>query len=63
MEITAFGGPEVLTATDVPEPVPGEGQTLLRVRAAGVNFADTMQAEDAYLAPVRLPFVPGTEVA
>ena len=63
VEITAFGGPEVLTAADVPEPVPGEGQTLLRVRAAGVNFADAMQAQDAYLSPVRLPFVPGMEVA
>ena len=63
MEITAFGGPEVLTATDVPDPVPGEGQQLLSVRAAGVNFADTMQAQDTYLAPVQLPFVPGTEVA
>jgi NADPH2:quinone reductase len=63
VEITAFGGPEVLTPADLPEPVPAEGQVLLRVRAAGVNFADAMQAQDAYLAPVRLPFVPGMEVA
>ena len=41
MQITEFGGPEVLTVVDVPEPEAGEGRTLHDVSAAGINFADT----------------------
>jgi NADPH:quinone reductase len=63
IQITEFGGPEVLTPTDVPEPVPGDGQVRIRVAAAGVNYADTHQAEDSYLAPQELPLIPGAEVA
>jgi NADPH:quinone reductase len=63
IQITEFGGPEVLTPTELPEPQPGEGQRLIRVTRAGVNYADTHQAEDSYLAPQELPLVPGAEVA
>ena len=42
---------------------PGEGEVLIRVSRAGVNFADTHQRENAYLAKFELPFVPGGEVA
>ncbi len=38
--VTAAGGPEVLNYTDQPDPTPGAGQVLVRVEAAGVNFAD-----------------------
>jgi NADPH:quinone reductase-like Zn-dependent oxidoreductase len=62
VQITEFGGPEVLRLAEVPDPVPAEGQSLLRVRSAGINFADSLQAEDAYLAPQHLPLVPGSEV-
>ena len=62
IQITEFGGPEVLTLTDLPEPVAGEGSTLVDVTSAGINFADTHQAEDSYLAPQTLPLVPGAEV-
>jgi NADPH:quinone reductase-like Zn-dependent oxidoreductase len=41
VQITRFGGPEVLDVVDVPEPTPGEGQQLYDVSTAGVNFADT----------------------
>jgi NADPH:quinone reductase-like Zn-dependent oxidoreductase len=43
LQITRFGGPEVLDIVDLPDPVPGEGQ-LYEVHTAGVNFADTHQA-------------------
>jgi NADPH:quinone reductase-like Zn-dependent oxidoreductase len=41
VQITRFGGPEVLEVVDLPDPVPGDGQQLYEVSAAGVNFADT----------------------
>ena len=62
IQITEFGGPEVLTLTEVPEPVPGPGQVLIEVSRAGVNYADTHSADNSYLAPTTLPVVPGGEV-
>ena len=41
VRITEFGGPEVLTVVDVPEPEAGEGRILHDVSAAGINCADT----------------------
>ena len=61
--ITEFGGPEVLNVTDLPDPEPAAGMELITVTAAGVNYADTHQAENSYLAPASLPLVPGAEVA
>jgi NADPH2:quinone reductase len=61
VQITRFGGPEVLDVVDLPDPVPGDGQQLYEVSAAGVNFADTHQTEDSYLAPQQLPLIPGAE--
>lgn len=62
VQITQFGGPEVLTLADLPEPVPAAGQTLVHVERAGVNYADTHHAENSYLAPATLPLIPGAEV-
>ena len=62
IQITEFGGPEVLTLTELPEPVPGGDEQVFDVRAAGVNYADTHQSEDSYLSRQSLPFVPGSEV-
>jgi NADPH2:quinone reductase len=45
VQITRFGGPEVLDVVDLPDPEPGEGQRLYDVSTAGINFADTHQAE------------------
>jgi NADPH2:quinone reductase len=61
--VREWGGPEVLELADVPEPEPGDGQVLIEVSAAGVNFADTHTREDAYIAKYELPLIPGTEVA
>ena len=44
VQITRFGGPEVLDVVDLPDPVPGDGQRLLDVSTAGNNFADTHHA-------------------
>ncbi|HEX3588090.1 MAG TPA: NADPH:quinone oxidoreductase family protein [Pseudonocardiaceae bacterium] len=63
VQITRFGGPEVLDVVDVPEPVAAPGHTLVRVDRAGINYADTHQIEDSYLTPTELPLVPGGEVA
>lgn len=57
-----FGGPEVLTPVDVPAPVPGPGEALITVEAAGVNFADTFQVDGSYLDAGLLPHIPGGEV-
>jgi hypothetical protein len=47
VQITRFGGPEVLDVVDLPDPVPGDGQHLYEVSAAGVNCADTHQQRRA----------------
>jgi NADPH:quinone reductase len=57
------GGPEQLEYTDLPDPEPGEGEVLLRVRAAGVNFADLLVRSGRYPQPPELPAVLGSEVA
>ncbi len=57
------GGPEVLALRDVPEPRLDDGQELVHVRAAGVNFADTLIRRGLYPRPPQLPWVPGSEVA
>ncbi len=62
VQITEFGGPEVLNLTDLPDPVASDGFTVLDVDSAGVNYADTHQVEDSYLSKTTLPLVPGSEV-
>jgi len=64
IQMTEQGGPEVLRLVDLPDPVPGPGQVLIRVKAAAVNFSDVMRRRgDVYPVPTRPPFVPGAEVA
>src|SRR5258706_8268803 len=60
--VTAFGGPEVLQLTEVAPPRPGQGQVVIRVAYAGVNFAEIMGRRGDYHAS-SLPFVPGLEVS
>jgi NADPH:quinone reductase len=63
IEIDRFGGPEVMELRDLPEPEPGEGEVLVRVARAGVNFADTHVTRNDYLADQQLPLIPGGEVS
>jgi NADPH2:quinone reductase len=63
VQVSEFGGPEVLEIVDVPDPEPGEGEVVVDVARAGVNFADTHQRRDEYLAKAELPFIPGGEIA
>ena len=59
VQIASHGGPEVMEVTDLPMPVPGEGQVLVEVAAAGVNFIDTYHCSGLYELP--LPTVLGQE--
>lgn len=59
IEIRENGGPEVLNVVDIDEPVPGAGELLVRVDAAGVNFIDTYFRSGLYSRS--LPYVPGDE--
>jgi NADPH:quinone reductase len=63
IQLQEFGGPEVLELVELPTPTPGPGDVLVEVTAAGMNFADTHQRENSYLARATLPLIPGTEVA
>ncbi len=63
IQISEFGGPEVLRLVELPVPEPAEGEVRIRVARAGMNFADTHQRTNSYLAKAELPFVPGGEVA
>lgn len=56
-----FGGPEVLRLADLPVPQPAEAEVLIRVSRAGLNYADTHQRTNSYLAKATLPLVPGAE--
>src|SRR5919112_1112715 len=62
-QIQEFGGPEVLEVVDLPNPEPGEGEVLIEVSRAGMNFADTHQRENSYLARYETPLILGGEVA
>ena len=57
------GGPDRLELADVPDPEPADGRTLVRVRAAGVNFADVLVRQGRYPQAPPLPTVLGSEVA
>lgn len=59
----SYGGPEVLTVEKRDELSPKAGEVVVKVEAAGVNFADTMRRYGKYLEPTPLPFVLGAEVA
>jgi NADPH2:quinone reductase len=58
-----YGPPESLVLEEVPSPKPGDGQVLISVKAAGVNFPDVLIIENKYQFRPPLPFSPGGEVA
>lgn len=59
----SYGPPESLELDDVPEPVPGPGQLLVRVHAAAVNFPDVLFIAGKYQVKIPPPFIPGNEIA
>ena len=61
IQVERAGGPEVLKLTDLPKPSPGPGQVLVRIEAAGLNFADILYVAGEYLVRTRYPTVPGME--
>ncbi|MGI8461335.1 MAG: quinone oxidoreductase family protein [Solirubrobacterales bacterium] len=63
IQVSEFGGPEVLEQVELDDPKPGKGEVLVEVARSGVNFADTHQRRDEYLAKAELPFIPGGEVS
>ncbi|MEU6782944.1 zinc-binding dehydrogenase [Nonomuraea angiospora] len=63
IQIQEFGGPEVLVPVEQPDPVPGPGEILMRVEAAGVNRADALIRAGAYHRAGRPPLIPGLEGA
>ena len=62
IQITEFGGPEVMQLVDLPDPIAGPDQVLINVSAIGLNFADTVQIRNQYVTQQKLPLIPGLEV-
>jgi NADPH2:quinone reductase len=63
IEITSFGGPDVLRLAERPMPVAGVGEVLIRVAASGINRPDVLQRSGAYPPPPGASDLPGLEVA
>jgi len=63
VQIEEFGGPEVLKVAELATPEANAGELLVKVSRAGINFADTHQRQNDYLAKFELPLIPGAEVA
>ncbi|HEX4437724.1 MAG TPA: NADPH:quinone oxidoreductase family protein [Solirubrobacteraceae bacterium] len=63
IQMTEFGGPEVLRLAELPSPEPGPGEAVIRVTRAGLNFADTHTRTNSYVCKAELPLIPGGEVA
>jgi NADPH2:quinone reductase len=60
--VKEFGPPDVMKLEDVPEPTPGPGQVLIRVRAVGVNPVETYIRAGTYARKPNLPYIPGSDV-
>jgi NADPH2:quinone reductase len=63
IQIEEFGGPEVMRLVDLPDPEPADGEVVVDVARAGINFGDTHATRNDYLAEQSLPLVPGGEIA
>jgi NADPH2:quinone reductase len=63
LRCNAFGAPESLVVEDIASPVPGQGEVLVDVKAAGVNFPDSLIIQNKYQIKPPLPFTPGGELA
>ena len=63
IRVHAFGAPDVMKVEEVPDPKPGAGQVVVRVKAAGVNPSDTYMRSGAYANKPPLPYTPGSDGA
>ncbi|HEY1689162.1 MAG TPA: NADPH:quinone oxidoreductase family protein [Solirubrobacteraceae bacterium] len=63
IQISEFGGPDVLKLVELPTPEPGNGEVLIAVSRAGINFADIHTRSNSYVRKAQLPLIPGGEVA
>jgi NADPH2:quinone reductase len=63
IRIEEFGGPEVMQLVDLPQPEPNDGEVLVKIARAGINFADTHVTRNDYLADQQLPLIPGGELS
>lgn len=63
IQIDRFGGTEVLQTVEASRPKPDPGQVLVRVHAAGINFAETLMRQNRYALTPELPAILGNEVA
>ncbi|MFD0049082.1 zinc-binding alcohol dehydrogenase family protein [Actinomycetes bacterium NPDC127524] len=63
IQISKYGGPDVLELIDMEKPVPAPDEVLIEIHASGVNYADTARREGQYVVPTPLPFIPGAETA
>jgi NADPH2:quinone reductase len=63
IRVREFGGPEVMRIEDVPDPEPGSGQIVVRIRAIGVNPVDTYMRAGTYPRKPTLPYTPGMDAA
>lgn len=63
LTFTRFGGPEVLEWTELPVPLPGMGEVLVRTRAIGMNFADCYRRQGRYTQMGEAPWIAGYEAA
>jgi NADPH:quinone reductase len=59
IRVHSFGGPEVLKLDEVEDPIPGPGEVVIEVRAAGINPADTYMRTGTYAIVPKLPYIPG----
>ena len=63
MVVRRFGPPDVFEWREAPDPQPGPGDMLIRVKCVGINFGDLLQRMGLYPGTPRPPFIPGMEVA
>ena len=58
IQLTVFGGPEVMTISEIADPIPGAIEALTNVSSIGIHYADTHHTENGYSSPQTFPLIP-----